>query len=344
LENQNKNINPHFAKAEKKKWDSIELVQAIQQGNKSALSHALSLAESTLEEDQLQVGQILRKHEPHFQSKRIAITGSPGAGKSSFIDSYGAYISGLDHKIAILAIDPSSPESGGSILGDKTRMDQLVHLENVYIRPSASGKSQGGVANATMHSILLCELAGYEYILIETVGVGQSEVAVKDMVDMYVLIIQPGAGDELQGIKRGIMELADLYIINKCDGDKEALAKQSAKSINNAKSLLHPKDHGHKPATILYSSVTKLNQDRIYDEMGAFFEHISANSYLDENRARQNETWLDKEINNAIICSVEELAEIEKIKTSLRDKVRSKEVLPVEAGVIIKDAIKKLFG
>ncbi|MCL4136679.1 UNVERIFIED_CONTAM: hypothetical protein GTU68_048366, partial [Idotea baltica] len=275
---------------------------------------------------------------------RISITGPPGAGKSTFIDSFGNHLAAKNKKIAILTIDPSSPQSGGSILGDKTRMDQLINHDHVYIRPSASGTEQGGVSSATMESILLCEMAGYDYVIVETVGVGQSEIAVSELVDMYILIVQPGSGDDLQGIKRGIMELADLYIVNKADGDKIDLAKQSGRSIDAAKSLLFPKKHGLKAQTILYSSETLLNIEKIEDAIDAFFVAINDSDFYNQRRSEQLASWLQREINKSIIESVTEIKEIQEIKSSLQNQIKNSEAYPIEAGAIIKKTLKELFN
>ena len=342
MSNQNKNINPNFKKTKRVSLNAEQLTAKLIAGDKLSLSHALSIAESVLESDRELIAAVLRNHK-NIASKRIAITGPPGAGKSTFIDSFGNHLANKKKKIAILTIDPSSPQSGGSILGDKTRMDSLINHEQVYIRPSASGTETGGVSSATMESILLCEMAGYEYIIVETVGVGQSEVAVSALVDMYILIVQPGSGDDLQGIKRGIMELADLYIVNKADGDKIDLAKQSGRSIDAAKSLLFPKQHGLAAQTILYSSESLLNIDKVEQAIHDFFVAINASGFYDLHRSEQMTSWLHREINKSIIESVEEIKEIQEIKSSLQKQIKNSEAYPIEAGNIIKKAIRDLF-
>lgn len=342
MSNHNKNINPNFKKVKRPSLDANQLAEKLMAGDKLTLSHALSIAESTLDSDRHLLASILQLHKTKA-TKRIAITGPPGAGKSTFIDSFGNYLANKKKKIAILTIDPSSPQSGGSILGDKTRMDSLINQDQVYIRPSASGTEQGGVSSATMESILLCEMAGYDYIIVETVGVGQSEVAVSDLVDMYILIVQPGSGDDLQGIKRGIMELADLYIVNKADGDKLDLAKQSGRSIDAAKSLLYPKSHGLSANTILYSSETLLNIEKIENAVEDFFTSINDSGYYIKNRSEQMTSWLHREITKSIIESVEEIKEIQEIKSSLQKQIKNSEAYPIEAGNIIKKALKDLF-
>ncbi len=342
MSNQNKNINPNFKKANRIKLNAEDLTKKLLEGNKMQLSHALSLAESLRSEDRKIIAKVLSNYKKR-KTKRIAVTGPPGAGKSTLIDSIGNHLATQGKKIAILTIDPSSPQSGGSILGDKTRMEQLINQENVYIRPSASGTEAGGVSAATMECILLSEMAGYEYVIVETVGVGQSEVAVSDLVDMYMLVVQPGSGDELQGIKRGIMELADLFLINKADGDKLELAKMSAKAIDASKSLLHPKAHGLKPQTLLYSSETLLNIDKLTAAIDQFFIDIIDNQFYEKNRNSQMSLWLTREINKSIIETVEDIPQIKELKSSLQNQINNSEAFPIEAGGIIKQAIEDIF-
>lgn len=342
MSNQNKNINPNFKKSNRAKISAQDLIKKLLEGDKMQLSHALSLAESVRNEDRKIIAKVLKSYQKR-KTKRIAITGPPGAGKSTLIDSLGNHLAEAENKIAILTIDPSSPQSGGSILGDKTRMEKLINQNNVYIRPSASGTESGGVSAATMECILLCEMAGYDHVIVETVGVGQSEVAVSDLVDMYVLVVQPGSGDELQGIKRGIMELADLFLVNKADGDKLELAKLSAKAIDASKSLLHPKSHGLTPHTLLYSSETLLNIDKLNEAIDGFFEDIMASNFYEENRNAQMSQWLTREINKSIIETVEDISQIRELKSSLQNQINNSEAFPIEAGGIIKKAIEDIF-
>ncbi|MFZ5603690.1 MAG: methylmalonyl Co-A mutase-associated GTPase MeaB, partial [Pseudomonadota bacterium] len=214
--------------------------EALLQGNRRALAKAITLTESKLDSHRQEAQQLLESLLPHTgNSIRIGITGIPGVGKSTFIEAFGLHLIRAGKKVAVLAVDPSSPITGGSILGDKTRMEVLSQQENAFIRPSPSGGALGGVAQKTRESMLLCEAAGYDVILVETVGVGQSEYEVASMVDFFLVLMLPNAGDELQGIKKGILELADAIVINKADGAARAMADQARHHYNNALSILH---------------------------------------------------------------------------------------------------------
>jgi LAO/AO transport system kinase len=216
--------------------------RAILNGNRRALARAITLIESTRRDHRTEAGALLEKLMPHTgNSIRVGISGAPGVGKSTFIEALGNYLIDKGHKPAVLTVDPSSAISGGSILGDKTRMETLARREEAYIRPSPAGNTLGGVTRRSRETLLLCEAAGFDIILVETVGVGQSETKVAEMTDMFVLLLQPGAGDRLQGIKRGIMELADLVLINQADDGREELALRSANEYKNALQLLRPR-------------------------------------------------------------------------------------------------------
>jgi len=248
-------VSPYFMKNIKQKpYTAFEFTKGILQGDIALLSQAVTLIESSKTEHQKQARRIIEQCLPHSgKSVRIGITGVPGAGKSTSIDSLGMYLVKKGHKMAVLAIDPSSIRSKGSILGDKTRMVALAREKNVFIRPSPSAGSLGGVARKTRETILLCEAAGFDTIFVETVGIGQSETAVHSMVDFFLLIQLAGAGDELQGIKRGIMEMADGIVINKADGDNIEKAKLAAIHFRNALQLFPPTDSGWKPKVHTYS-------------------------------------------------------------------------------------------
>ena len=248
-------VNPYLKKrVQRKRYTADEYVAGILDGNITILSQAVTLVESSLHEHQEIAQEIIEKCLPHAgKSVRVGITGVPGAGKSTSIDSFGMHLINAGHKLAVLAIDPSSERSKGSILGDKTRMEALSREKNAFIRPSPSAGSLGGVARKTRETIVLCEAAGFDTIFVETVGVGQSETAVHSMVDFFLLIQLAGTGDELQGIKRGIMEMADGIIINKADGDNIKKAELAAAQFRNALHLFPPSDSGWSPKVLTYS-------------------------------------------------------------------------------------------
>lgn len=272
---------------------SHELTEGILKGNMTALSRAITLVESTNKEHQKKADEILKLCLPHAnRSIRIGITGVPGVGKSTFIEAFGTYLAQLGKKIAVLAVDPSSTLSKGSILGDKTRMEDLVKNDRAFIRPSPSGTTLGGVARKSRETIILCEAAGYDTILIETVGVGQSETAVHSMVDFFLLLKLAGAGDELQGIKRGIMEMADAIVINKADGDNLKHAKTAKVEFNRALHLYPTKDSGWQPKVLLASSLKSEGISNIWDLISEYHQHTQASGFFDHKRKGQNKFWM----------------------------------------------------
>ncbi|MEH6764473.1 MAG: methylmalonyl Co-A mutase-associated GTPase MeaB [Aequorivita antarctica] len=281
-------------KTVKKQAPTIEgLVSGILNQNQAALSQAITIIESTAQKHQSQAKTIIENCLPHANhSIRIGITGVPGVGKSTFIESFGRLLISEGKKVAVLTVDPSSSISKGSILGDKTRMEELVKEENAFIRPSASGDTLGGVARKTRETIILCEAAGFDVILIETVGVGQSETSVHSMTDFFLLLKLAGAGDELQGIKRGIMEMADSIVINKADGDNLKAAKMAKNEFNRALHLYPPKESEWAPKTLLCSALKNEGIPEIWEVVSNYFETVKNNGYFQHKRKEQNKFWL----------------------------------------------------
>lgn len=276
-----------------------KLFGGILNHNQAILSQAITLVESNAPKHRLQAQEIIEKCLPHAnKSIRIGITGVPGVGKSTFIESFGRLLISKGKKVAVLAVDPSSSISRGSILGDKTRMEGLVKEENAFIRPSASGDTLGGVAQKTRETIILCEAAGFDVILIETVGVGQSETAVHSMTDFFLLLKLAGAGDELQGIKRGIMEMADAIVINKADGENLKAAKMAKNEFNRALHLYPPKESNWTPKTLMASAIENLGISEIWEMIQKYFDEVDANGYFQTKRKNQNKFWLMQTIEN----------------------------------------------
>jgi len=274
--------------------NSEEYIEGILRANRMLLSKAITLVESTLESDQILAEEILAQCIPYSgKSERIAVSGSPGVGKSTFIEHYGLGLIEEGHKVAVLAIDPSSQNTGGSILGDKTRMEELSGNENAFIRPSPASDALGGVGHKTRESILLCEAAGFNKIIIETVGVGQSEIAASRMSDLYLVLVLAGAGDELQGIKRGIIELADMLVVNKADGDNIDNAKKARRSYLNALHLFPPKPSGQKVEVFTVSSIDGNGMEELHKGIEHYFETAKSNSFFIEKRQKQKLMWFE---------------------------------------------------
>jgi len=294
-------VNPHFKKVKRHRLSTDDYMKGILEGNITILSQAITLVESLLPEHYAQAQEIIERCLPHAgRSVRIGITGVPGAGKSTFIEAIGDMVTKLGHKLSVLAIDPSSERSKGSILGDKTRMETLVHNPDVFIRPSPSAGSLGGVARKTRESIILCEAAGFDVIFIETVGVGQSETAVHSMVDMFLLLQIAGAGDELQGIKRGIMEMADMIAINKADGGNRERAEVARSHFANALNLFPMPDSGWRPRVYTCSAVEKNGLPEIWNGVEDFLKFTRRNGYYLRNRNRQAKYWMYETIDETL--------------------------------------------
>lgn len=301
-------LNPHLHAQRRKLRPAGEYVQGIAGGNRVVLGQAITLIESTLPEHRQVAQEIISLCMPQPDSHRrrsirIGITGSPGVGKSTFIEVLGEYLLEQGRRLAVLAIDPSSKLSKGSILGDKTRMEKLAASEAAFIRPSPAGDSLGGVARKTRESIILCEAAGYDTIIIETVGVGQSETAVHSMADFFLLLLLPGAGDELQGIKRGIVEMADLIAVNKADGERLALAKRARQEYRNALHLFPPKESGWAPKVEICSATTGLGIPEAWQLVAEYEKKTRENGYFERNRREQAHYWLHESINHQLLAA-----------------------------------------
>lgn len=326
-------------KKRKESFSVDALSSALVEGDVMALSTAITLLESTVKEDARKASDIIKTVLPHTGSSiRIGITGVPGVGKSSFIEVFGSYLAEQGKKLAVLAIDPSSSTSGGSILGDKTRMQNLTTYSNVFIRPSAAGSSLGGVARKTRESILLCEAAGFDVVLIETVGVGQSETLVHSMVDFFLLLMLAGAGDELQGIKRGIMEMADVLVITKADGDNAKKANQAAVEYRNAMHLFPPRKNGWVPTTMTCSSHENVNIDQIWSKIEAFINQVKVNGAFTENRHEQDVHWLHESLNEYILSEFYEDEELNAELHQAEKKVKDGQMTSFQAAEFLFNA------
>ncbi|MCC9016720.1 MULTISPECIES: methylmalonyl Co-A mutase-associated GTPase MeaB [Flavobacterium] len=320
---------------------SKELIDGILTGNITALSRAITLVESTNPEHTAKANEVIKGCLPHAnQSIRIGITGVPGVGKSTFIETFGSYLTQLGKKVAVLAVDPSSSISHGSILGDKTRMEELVKDENAFIRPSASGDTLGGVARKTRESIILCEAAGFDTIVIETVGVGQSETAVHSMVDFFLLLKISGAGDELQGIKRGIMEMADAIVINKADGDNIKKANQAKLEFNRALHLFPPKKSNWQPKVTTCSAITKEGISEIWNTISDYTETTGSTGFFQERRKEQNQFWMMETIDEHLKSNFYNHPEIIGQLLQIKKAVQNDEISPFAAAQFLLNEYK----
>jgi LAO/AO transport system kinase len=321
-------VNPYLKKRiQRKSYTPSEYVEGILNGNITLLSQAVTLVESSLHEHQQLAQEIIEKCLPHAgKSVRIGITGVPGAGKSTSIDAFGMHLINQGRKLAVLAIDPSSERTKGSILGDKTRMEELSRQKNAFIRPSPSAGSLGGVARKTRETIILCEAAGFDTVFIETVGVGQSETAVHSMSDFFLLIQLAGTGDELQGIKRGIMEMADGIIINKADGDNIDKANLAAAQFRSALHLFPPAESGWTPKVLTYSGYYALGIKEIWDMVDEYVAFTRNNGYFAHKRNEQSRYWMYEAINEYLRDSFYHNPAISKERPVIEKQVLDNEV------------------
>ncbi|MDR1225260.1 MAG: methylmalonyl Co-A mutase-associated GTPase MeaB [Tannerella sp.] len=336
-------VNPYFKHLPKQKKLSVtEYIEGILKENITILSQAVTLIESSKQEHRQLAQEIIEKCLPHTgRSIRVGFTGVPGAGKSTSIDSFGMHLIRQGQKLAVLAIDPSSERSKGSILGDKTRMEALSREKNAFIRPSPTAGSLGGVARKTRETIILCEAAGFDTVFVETVGVGQSETAVHSMVDFFLLIQLAGTGDELQGIKRGIMEMADGIVINKADGDNLERAKMAAGSFRNALHLFPPTESGWIPKVLTYSGYYATGIREVWEMINEYISFTRNNGYFDKKRNEQAKYWMYESINEMLRNSFYNNPEIRETLPSMEQKVLNNEI---SSFVAAKQMIAFLHG
>lgn len=327
-------------KFRKKRDDKLNLQKIaadIRSGNRIALSRAITLVESSNSEHKEQAQKLLQELLPFTgNSIRIGITGVPGAGKSTFIESFGTMLCDMGKKVAVLAIDPSSTLSGGSILGDKTRMEKLSRTSNAFVRPSPSAGTLGGVHKKTRETMLLCEAAGFDVILIETVGVGQSETYVRGMVDFFLLLVLTGAGDELQGMKKGIMELADGIIVHKSDGDNVIRAKKTVREYKQILHFLQPATPGWMSTSLAVSSFAKTGLKETWEMISKFEETVKSSSFWDSRRSQQTKDWFHSMITDHLI----ETFYNDKDKKNL---INSLEKSILHGDITVTQGVKRLF-
>lgn len=339
-------INPGYsAKAKKrgkKLLDTKQYVDGILSGDRFMLSQAITLVESAAPRHHQKAQEIIEQCLPYSgNSIRIGITGVPGVGKSTFIESLGSYLTQNSHKLAVLAIDPSSSRSKGSILGDKTRMEKLSSDERAFIRPSPSAGSLGGVARKTRESVILAEAAGFDVIFIETVGVGQSETTVHSMVDFFLLLMLAGAGDELQGIKRGIMEMADALMINKADGENKQRAMQAKNEYQNALHLFPPPESGWTAKVDVCSAQTEEGIENVWHYIQDYKNHTKANGYFVQRRNRQAKMVMYETINQHLKDNFYQNNSIQEKRREMEEKLLDSQVSPYNAA---RELLNLYFG
>ncbi|MCH1610924.1 MAG: methylmalonyl Co-A mutase-associated GTPase MeaB [Luminiphilus sp.] len=314
---------------------STPSAEAILTGDRRALAKAITLVESQRAQDAETAQTLLKTLLPRTgNSIRIGITGVPGVGKSTFIEAFGQHVIEQGHRLAVLAVDPSSPVAGGSILGDKTRMEALSREEAAFIRPSPAGRALGGVAFKTRESLLLCEAAGFDIILVETVGVGQSEHQVAGMVDFFLLLMLPGGGDELQGIKKGILELADAIVVNKADGSSESLARTTQQHYRSAMSLLRHDDFW-EPKVMTCSALQRQGVEDIWKMISDYADASRANGAFGEVRAEQNLSWMRQLVDELLRDQLAKHPRVREALPSLEADVRSAAQTPLAAAQAI---------
>lgn len=325
-------INRRFKRPQRPQRSATEWIDAIRRGDRVSLSQAITLIESTQPKHQTLAQTIIEGCLPFSgQSQRIGLTGTPGVGKSTFIDGFGQFILQEERQLAVLAIDPSSQMTKGSILGDKTRMEILANHPRAFVRPSAAGRSLGGVAQKTRESIILCEAAGFDTIFVETVGVGQSETAVHSMVDFFLLLLLPNSGDELQGIKRGVMEMADLIAINKADGNALPAAKLARRQCKNGLHLFPPKPSGWTVPVELCSALEGSGLPELWEHIQRYKRHTQLKGYWQTHRRAQAAYWLEESLGRQLRQLFDEHPTVQAAYQRFRGQVLAGQLSPFEA-------------
>lgn len=323
--------------------DIEELGDRIAEGDRRALSRAITLIESARgDHRKLAVDLMDKLKQGGGRAVRIGLSGTPGVGKSTFIEAFGSMLTGQGKRVAVLAVDPSSARSGGSILGDKTRMERLARDPNAFIRPSPSQSHLGGVTRRSREVVSLCEAAGFDVVLIETVGVGQSETVVAEMCDLFVLLIAPAGGDELQGVKRGIMEMADIILVNKADGDLKAAATRTCSDYSGALRLMRkrPQDPEGFPKALMVSAQQEEGLKKAWDEMTALTGWRREHGHFDERRARQARYWFEQEVRHGLLARLE-TPEAKAAMEEAADAVAKGDVTPTQAA---QDIVTRFKG
>ncbi len=318
-----------------------DLAKAVRSGDRVALGRAITLIESTRPADQQRARELLKTLEPHPGiAIRVGISGIPGAGKSTLIDQLGLNLIAGGHKVAVLAVDPTSSRTGGSILGDKTRMGRLSSEGHAFIRPSPTGTSLGGVTKTTRETIAIAEAAGFDVVLVETVGVGQSETAVSNMVDVFVVIAIPGAGDELQGIKRGLLELADIIAVNKADNDNVERANRAATEYRAALHILAASNAAWQPAVLTVSARDNTGLDALWEKIGECHTTLTDSGVLEARRAEQSASWMREIFEQRLLAAFKGGRRAARQYQDIEDKVREGAMTPAEGA----DALAELVG
>lgn len=318
-----------------------DIASQIRSGSRRALAKGITLVESTRADHRQQAAELLEVLMPETgNSTRLGISGVPGVGKSTFIESFGNHVIQQGHKVAVLAVDPTSALTGGSILGDKTRMELLSRNPHAFIRPSPAGKTLGGVTRRTRETLLLCEAAGFDVVIVETVGVGQSETVVAEMTDMFLLLLLPGGGDELQGIKRGIMELADLILVNKADGDQRPAANRTVADYRMALHFLHARSHHWQPKVLPCSALREEGVSDVWGIVEEYWQALSAAGEIESRRAAQSCAWMWSETADTLLADLRSSDAVKKQVSQLEADVTAGLLPPTIAAKKLMDAFK----